>query len=71
MLHIDGTHRVVYIQLQHEQRLTQLLQTTQGQVEFRHSNGEISTVQIDMAGPGLKRICIAHLAPEVSEQEIL
>jgi hypothetical protein len=70
MVHIDGIQRVVYIKLQHEQRLMQLLQTTQGHVEFRHSNGEISTVQIDMAGPGLKRIRIAHLPPEVSEQEI-
>jgi len=39
-------------------------------VEFKHSNGEISTVQIDMAGTGLKRIRIAHLPPENSEQEI-
>jgi hypothetical protein len=70
MVQIDGIQRSVYIKLHKEQRLTWLIQTTMGQVEFRHANGEISAVKIEMAGPGLKRIRIAHLPPEVSEQEI-
>jgi hypothetical protein len=40
---------------------------TRGQVEYRHTNGETSMVQIETAGLGSRRVGIANLPPEVSD----
>jgi len=42
-----------------------VLQDTEGQLEFRHNNGKISLVLIEIAGMGTKKIRIANLPREV------
>jgi len=39
-------------------------------VEFRHDNGELSLVNINLAGMGIRRIRLAGLVPEVKEKTI-
>jgi hypothetical protein len=45
--------------------LQRKMQETNGVKEYKHSNGEISQVRIQMTGLGTKRIRIANLPPEV------
>ena len=45
-------------------------QGTGGQAEYKHANGEISTVRINVAGMGTRRIRIANLPPEVAEDTL-
>ena len=44
-----------------------IIQGTGGQAEYKRANGEISTVSINMAGMGMRKIRIANLPPEVAE----
>jgi hypothetical protein len=44
-----------------------VFQGTKGQIEFRHDNGEISQVKIELAGMGTRRIRIANLPREVPD----
>jgi hypothetical protein len=37
------------------------------QVEYKHSNGLVSIVRIEMAGLGTIRVRIANLPPEIQE----
>jgi len=67
MMQVDGARRQVYIKLIDIECLQALLQGTGGQAEYKHRNGEISTVRIDMAGMGTRKIWIAKLPPEVAE----
>jgi hypothetical protein len=48
----------------------EVLTRTNGQVEYKHTNGEISIVRVDMAGMGTKRVRIANLPPETKEEKI-
>lgn len=70
MIQIDGIKRQVYIKLTEQRAIINLLQTTTGQVECKHHNGEITKVTINMAGMGNKRIRIANLPPEVPENVV-
>ena len=47
--------RRVYIKFTNEDRTQEVLQVTSGQLEYRHDNGEISQVFIDLAGMGIKK----------------
>ena len=47
-----------------------IIQNTEGQLSFRHGNGEISKVFIEIVGMGTKKIRIASLPPEVKGNEI-
>jgi hypothetical protein len=67
MIQIDGTKRQVFIKLPEQKSVTNLLQTTAGQAECKHRNGEITKVAISIAGMGNKWIRIANLPPEVPE----
>jgi len=46
------------------------LNATNGQVEYKHTNGEMSIVRVDMAGMGIKRLRVANLPPETKEEKI-
>jgi hypothetical protein len=70
MIQIDGTKRQVYIKLAEQKAVMNLLQTTAGQADCKHHNGEITKVTISMAGMGNKRIRIANLPPEVPENVV-
>jgi hypothetical protein len=42
--------------------------STEGQVEYRHTNGAISTVRISTPGMGMRRVRIANLPADVSDE---
>ena len=63
VIQIDGQQRKVYIKLTDQQAVTTLL----GKVECKHSNGEITRVQLSEAGMGFRRIRVANLPPEEHE----
>jgi hypothetical protein len=44
--------------------------TSSGQVEYLHTNGEISIVRLEMAGLRMRKVRIANLPPEVSDAVI-
>ena len=71
MIQIDGPGRRVFIKLNTSEQAQLIIQTTKGQLEFRHENGELSKVQLDLAGMGIRRIRIANLLPEVPDRIIL
>lgn len=70
MIQIDGPRRRVYIKFTSGERMQSVLQDCNGQLEFRHDNGELSQVTIELAGMGIKKIRIASLPPEVTENTI-
>jgi sRNA-binding regulator protein Hfq len=70
MIQIDGTKRHVYIKLVTEQMVYKILQDTNGHMTYKHADGLISTVLIEIAGMGTKSIRIANLPPEVPEHKI-
>jgi len=47
-----------------------ILQSTNGGVEYRHTTGEVSIVRLEVAGMGMRRIRLANLPPEVTESNI-
>jgi len=69
MIQIDGPgpRRLVYIKFNTSDRLYSVLTETEGCVEYRHDNGEISMVHIDLTGMGVRSIRLANLAPEVKD----
>jgi hypothetical protein len=70
IIQIDGPRRHVFINFTKTERMQQVLQETNGQTEFRHDNGEVSKVNIEPAGIGVRRIRIANLPPEVNDRTI-
>jgi len=67
MLQIDGPRRRVYIKFVTEMQMQRVLSKTNGAQDFKHDNGEISQVQVVIAGMGMRTIRIANLPPEVQE----
>ena len=70
MIRIDGPGRRVFIKLNTSEQAQSILQTTKRQLEFRHDNGELSIVQLELSGMGIRRISIANLTPEVPDRII-
>jgi hypothetical protein len=70
MIQINGTRRHVYINFTDGEYMNQMLQETEGHLEYKHDNGEISQVQIEIAGMGTKKLRVANLPPEVKDSEI-
>jgi hypothetical protein len=68
MAQIDGLRRQMYIKFVDFQRLQDILHLTNGQLEYRHGNGEISLVRIELAATSTKRVRIASLPPEVPDE---
>jgi hypothetical protein len=65
MIQIDGTQRKVYIKFVNTERMMAVFQSVKGQFEFHHENGELSLVEVERAGLGVKRVRIVNLPPEV------
>jgi len=65
MIQIDGIKRQVFIKLLDNESVHALLSETGGQAEYKYSSGELSVVNLAVAGMGTKRIRVANLPPEV------
>jgi hypothetical protein len=63
MVQVDGPRQQVYIKFKEYRRMQETLLSTNGQGEFRHSNGVISKVRIETARLGIRRVRIANLPP--------
>ena len=70
MIQVDGPRKRVYIKFTDEESMNTTIQNTEGQISFRHDNGEISKVFNEIAGMGTKKIRIASLPPQVKGNEI-
>ena len=70
MIQIDGPQRRIYIKLHTIERTQSVLQTTNGQMDFNHETGELSKVQIELAGMGTRGIRIANLPLEIPKRTI-
>ena len=68
MIQVDGPRRKVYIKFVTSDKMQTVLTSTKGQLEYRHENGEVSVVRVDIAGMGLRRVRVANLPPEVSDR---
>jgi hypothetical protein len=65
VIQIDGTKQV-FIKLTDGKSVQTLLTNTQGQVCYKHPNGERTQVTVEQAGLGKKKIRVANLPPEVN-----
>jgi hypothetical protein len=70
MIQIDGIKRHVYIKLADTESLLAVLRDTAGQAECKYPSGELSIVNIALAGLGTKRVRITNLPPEVSNDTL-
>ena len=70
IIQIDGPRCRVYIKFINEDTMHAVYKSVGKQVEYKHENGEISKVNIELAGMGFKRIRIACLPPEVTEHTL-
>jgi hypothetical protein len=52
MVQIDGPKRHVYIKFRDDSRIQDVLHSTRGQTEYRHTNGKISMVRMETVGLG-------------------
>jgi hypothetical protein len=60
----------VYIKFTSSERMQSHLQTIQGAQEYKHDNGEISTVQVCVVGLGIRGVRVASLSPEVKDASL-
>ena len=60
----------MFIKFFNENRPNEILREKYGTCEYKHDNGEISQVIVEVAGMGTKRIRIAGVPPEVKEATI-
>jgi hypothetical protein len=67
MIQIDGGKRQVFVKLHDYKRMSDILESTQGEGEFRHNNGEMSVVRKEAAGLGTKRVSLTNISPEVPD----
>ena len=65
MIQIDGIKRQVYVKVIDKDYILSIINGTGGQGEYKHHTGEISPVEIAIAGMGYKKIRVANLPPEV------
>ena len=65
MIQIDET-RLVFIKFTESTYMQDILMRTNGKKEYKHVSGVISTVRIEVAGMGTRRVRVANLPPEIS-----
>jgi len=65
MIQTDGIKRQVYVKLTDKDYMLSTINGTGGREAYTHLTGEISPVEIALAGMGYKKIRVANLPPEV------
>jgi len=70
MIQIDGIKRQVYTKMVDNDCVLAVLRDTGSQTEYTYPSGELSIVNLALAGVGTKRIRIANLPPEVSRDTL-
>ena len=60
----------MYIKFTNFQYLQDLFHSTTGQSEYKHDNGEMSQVKIEMIGMGMRRVRLANLPPETPDETV-
>jgi hypothetical protein len=70
MIQVDGPRRSVYIKFCDYEGMQAVIRELPGQMGYRHDNGELYLVQIEIAGMGMRRIRFAGLAPEISDRTL-
>jgi hypothetical protein len=68
MIQIDGPRRRVYIKFVSAERMQSILLDIHGQQEYKHDDGEISIVTVELASMGVRRARVANLPLEVQIQ---
>ena len=69
-IQINGPKRQVFIKFVDLMHAQEVLNATNGQAEYKHTNGEVSKVRVDMAEMGIKRVRVVNLPPETKEEKI-
>ena len=67
MIQICGPSRQVYIKFVSAKRMQSTLQNIQGQQEYKHDNGELFIVNVEIAGMGVRWIRVVNLPPEIQD----
>jgi hypothetical protein len=67
---VDGPRKRAYIKFLTEGNMKLIVQATGGRYEFKHENGEISMVNIDVVGLGTRKVRIATLAQEIRDATV-
>jgi hypothetical protein len=70
MIQIDGPRRRVLIKFTNGVRMHRLLQDTAGMKEFKHDTGELSQVNISIAGMEIRKVRKANLPSEMPDRTI-
>lgn len=70
MIQIDSTKRHVYLKLRDDNMTQHIIQMTAGQLKYKHPNGEVSNVKIEMAGTQTTRVRLANLPPEIGDNTV-
>jgi hypothetical protein len=70
MIQIDGIKRQVFIKMTNIEKVQAVINAMGGEIDYRYPTGQISTVNLAVAGLGTKRFRVANLPPEVSHDEL-
>ena len=65
LVQIDGAQRQVYVKFRKYETMNRILTSYKEGAAVHHTNGEISTVRIESAGMGTKRVRLINLPPEL------
>jgi hypothetical protein len=65
---IDASKRLVYVRFVDQECASTLVQRTNGTVSCKHATGEISTVNVDLAGLGFRRVRIVNVPLGVGQE---
>ena len=69
-IQIDGAKKQVFVKFIDQKYVDKILQMTNGVTQYKHNNGEITQVKIDIAGMGSRRIRVANLPLELTNTTI-
>jgi len=70
VIQIDGPLRNVYVKFVSPDKMTNTLQQFQGDLQFYLENGDISSVKVEIAGVGIRRVRVSTLPPKITEAQI-